>query len=141
MKKVFILTEGCELRLLDAKRISRYLSQNKYQIVYKPENADIIIYVTCAFLNRATEIFLKEIEELQKYDAELIVAGCIPGIDKEGLNKIFSGKTITTKDLDNIDKLFPDIQTKFCDIDDANLLHENIDKRTVIGALKNFIQK
>ena len=45
------------------------------------------------------------LKELQKYNAELIVAGCLPAIDKEELNKIFDGKTITTKDLDNIDKL------------------------------------
>ena len=141
MKKVFIYTEGCEPRMLDAKRISNYLTKNKYEIVYKPENADIIIFVTCAFLNRTTEIFLKEIEEFQKYDAELIVAGCIPAIDKDGLKKVFNGKTITTKDLDNIDKLFPEIETKFCDMEDANLLHENIDKHTIIGSLSKFIQK
>ena len=56
MKNVFIYTDGCELRLIDAKKISNYLSVNKYQIIDNPNSADIIIYITCAFLERATEI-------------------------------------------------------------------------------------
>ena len=141
MKNVFIYTDGCELRLIDAKKISNYLSLNKYQIIDNPDRADIIIYITCAFLERATEISLNKIKEFQKYNAELIVAGCLSAIDKEELRKIFDGKTITTKDIDDIDKLFQDNKIKFCDIDDANLLYANIDERTLVGVLKKLIRK
>ena len=48
MKKIFIYVEGCERRVLDTKKIFDYFTKNGYEIVYKPKEADVIIYVSCA---------------------------------------------------------------------------------------------
>jgi tRNA A37 methylthiotransferase MiaB len=141
MKKVYIYTDGCECRLLDAKKISDYLKKNKYLIVESPDKSDLIIYVTCAFLNEAKEMFLKKIEEFKKYKTEVIVAGCLPEIDKDALDTVFDGKIISTKNLDKIDSLFPENKVKFSEIDDANFLHENIDQKTLFGSVKNIVRK
>ncbi|ENO12439.1 2-methylthioadenine synthetase [Thermoplasmatales archaeon SCGC AB-539-C06] len=87
MKKIFIYGGTCELRFLDAKKICYYLSKNDYEIVYKPKDADIIIFITCATLDDLVEYSFNKIKEFKKYDAELIVAGCLPSIEKEGLSK------------------------------------------------------
>ena len=87
MKKIFVFGWTCELRFLDAKKIYNYLSKNDYKIVYRPKDADIIIFITCAVGDRRTKFSINKIKEFQKYDAELIVAGCLPEIEKEELTE------------------------------------------------------
>jgi len=83
------------------------------------------------------------VKEFQKYDAELIVGGCLPEIEKEKLGTIFHGRTIHTKDLDKdpekMDELFPEFIVKFKDIDDANTSYHNLNEGNLVGAIKNFL--
>jgi len=83
------------------------------------------------------------VKEFQKYDAELIVGGCLPEIEKEKLAEIFHGRTINTKDLDKdpdkMDDLFPEFIVKFKDINDANTSYHNLNEGSAVGAMKNFL--
>jgi len=83
------------------------------------------------------------VKEFQKYDAELIVGGCLPEIETEKLANIFHGRTISTKDLDKdpekMDELFPEFIVKFKEIDDANTSYPNINEGNAIGAIKKFL--
>lgn len=123
MKKIFVCNNtNCRRRLLDSNKIQLYFETNKYNIVHSPKKADIIIFVTCAYRNEITQDALNKIKELQNYNAELVVAGCLPEIEKEKLGKFFSGKTISTKQLNEIDKLFPDNEIKFSEIKDSEAI-------------------
>ncbi len=138
MKKVYVyVQESCERRLLDAKRVCNYLSKNNYEIVNTPKKADIIFFITCGFLRKVTEDSLENVKKFQKYDAELIVAGCIPEIVPDELAKIFNGKTISTKDIDRIDEIFPDVKIRFCDIPDGNIKFEY---KPQVGLINELIQ-
>jgi len=120
MKKVYIETGLCELRLLDSENITKYLTLNGHAIVNNPKDADIIIFNTCAVLDKITEEALKKIKKFQKYDAELIVAGCLPGTDPDKLSKVFNGKVIITKDIEKIDSFFPENKIKYTEIGESN---------------------
>ena len=136
---VYILAKACSQRQLDAKKIETYLIENNYKIVNHPKFADIIIFVTCAFRNNMAKNALNKIKNLQRYNAELIVAGCLPGIDKEELSKVFKGKVIITKDLNKIDSLFPKNLKKFQDFDDENILFHGIDPSNIYGKIRTKI--
>ena len=69
------------------QKFCNYLSENKYEIVYRPDDAEVIIFVTCAVGDRNTNFSLNMVKELQKYDAELIVAGCLPIINFKRLER------------------------------------------------------
>jgi len=144
-KKVCIFApELCIKRSLDSKRISTFLTQNNYEIVNNPKQSDTIIFMTCAVGNKKTDFSLDTVKELQKYDAELIVAGCLPDIEKEELSKIFNGTTISTKDIHKIDDIFQDTSIKFNTIDDANILFENFgflsSNMLSVGIMKYYIK-
>jgi len=144
MKKVFIHTHSCKLRYLDASRISKYFSHNDYEIVNKPQDADIIFLLTCAAFDPITDESLRMVKEFQKYDAELIVGGCLPEIEKEKLGDIFDGRTICTKDLDKdpvkMDELFPENTIKFKDVDDANFSYPNVNEGKPVEIVKKFFR-
>lgn len=137
--KFFIDAElACIKRSLDAKKITDYLINNGYKQVFYPTNADIIVLVTCGALDLKTSNSLKKAKKYQNYNAELIVAGCVPEIAKEELKKIFSGKIISTKNLDNFGDFFKEAQTDFSTMDDANLLFISTKKRTIKNFFNNF---
>ena len=128
MEKVFIYSDTCPRRRLDASRISNYLLQNEYKQVNNPKIADLIIYVTCGFSDETADHAFKKIREFKRYRAELIIAGCLPEIEKEKLNDVFKGKLISTKELNQIDILFPNNKVEFNRIPYNNAVWANIDE-------------
>jgi len=125
MKKVYVYTNtNCRRRLIDSKKVQLYFFKNNFKIVNHPKEADFVIYITCAYRDEITNSTLEKIKELQKYNGELIVAGCLPLIEEQKLFKIFKGKTISTKDIEKIDNLFPKNKIKFSSISDAEAISE-----------------
>jgi len=144
MKKAFLYVSACERRELDAKRIEKYLIRNNYLIVTHPKDADIIVFIACAVLDRPTKISLEKIKEFQKYDAELIVGGCLPAIEPEKLRAVFKGKTIPVEDLNNnpdkLDEIFRGIKIPFREIEDSNILFQNTDRSKPMETLKTILK-
>ena len=117
------------------------MSKNEYNIVYKPRDADLIIFITCGASQFGSNSALKKIKEYQKYDSELIVGGCLPAIEEKKLNEIFNGKTIITKNLDQIDTLFKDNKIKFKEINEENIKYPNLNENNPLQVLKkNFLK-
>ena len=143
MKKVFIYNEGCNLRGLDARNMQNYFLKNNFRIIKNPKEADYIIFYTCSFSTTKGSECLNLISFFKKFDAELIVAGCLPAIQPEQLSKIFNGKIIKTEDLkqhpEKVDKLFPDNKIKYNDINDSNIEFENFFKIKTIGKINQKI--
>jgi tRNA A37 methylthiotransferase MiaB len=132
-KKILIDAVHCERRFIDAKKIQNYFEKNGYRLVKKPKEADIIFFFTCTVIDCAVNLSLYKIKKYQEFDAELIVAGCLPDVEKEKLKKIFNGRIISTKNLDKIDNFFPTFKVKFKEINDANEFYYNFDNTIFSG--------
>jgi tRNA A37 methylthiotransferase MiaB len=145
-KKIYLAYSGCNRRGLDSQRLSNYLSKNNYKIISKPEEADYIIFTTCGATLLAIKDCFNKIKIFQgEYDAELIVAGCLPAIQPKQLAEIFKGKIILTEDLvknpEKIDKLFPEINIKLREIKDTNnVLLTPTENQIFIKNLQRVIQ-
>ena len=135
---VFIDSYSCSRRELDTQKIYTYLRENKYTIVHDPTKADYIILMTCGFTKNMVNTSFKMIAKYKKYDAEVIVAGCIPETHKMELEKIFAGKTISTKNLDKIDELLPQVTIKFREIPDVNTRWESLNDRSLSGVVRRI---
>ena len=141
MKNVFIWTRACTRRISDSDKIKKYLIKNNYKIVKDPASADIIIFVTCAFIDKLADLMLDTIEEYkQKYNARFIVAGCLPEIEDERLSEIFNGETLSTKDLDKIDELFPDNKIKFREVQDTHVISQYDNETTQPKIIKPLLK-
>ncbi|MCL1983204.1 MAG: radical SAM protein [Clostridiales bacterium] len=140
--KVFIsiFRYACERRELDARRILEFFKQNNYPIVYNAEKADVIVYISCGIIEKNTEASLAEIRELQKYNARLIVGGCVTDIDTLRLRAVHSGETFSTKNLAALDDLFPGEQYPFNSISDANCRYRLPQKTIWAGRLLPVIE-
>lgn len=140
-RNIFIHSIACERRELDAQKIFSYLDKNNYKKVDDPNDADYILLMSCGATKSISNIFFETLKKFKEYNAELIVVGCIPETNKEELEKIFKGKTLSTKNLDKIDNIFPKISVKFGDIEDEHSMWQNFNKRNYIGAVKRINSK
>lgn len=130
----------CNRRRLDANRFREYFVKNGYQIVTNPKDAQLILLITCAYTERHANHALEMTKKFLTYDAELIVTGCLPKIERKQLRNIFSGKIIGTEELDQFDRLFPENTIKFADIKDGNALWENANEHSFLTAISDTFE-
>jgi len=121
-QKVYIESTygACNRRKLDAQRLVLFFKANGYSVVANPEGADVIFLVTCAVSNDRENGSIRRICDLKKFHGELIVCGCLPGINQERLSSVHNGKSIPTLKLFSMDDYFPNMQVKFTELGDAN---------------------
>jgi len=94
--KVFIKGfNTCAFRRQKLQQYHNFLSRNGHKIVSGPDDSDVILIWTCAFRGDIRDYCIEEIKRYQKeFEAEIIVAGCLPDIDPILLQKNFSGRIL-----------------------------------------------
>lgn len=89
--KIYLVSLGCAKNLVDSENMLGLLSQANFDIVYEPEDADIIIVNTCAFIESAKEEAINNILEMASYKKDncnkLIVTGCMVERYRESLQE------------------------------------------------------
>ena len=84
---------GCPMRTADLTQYADFLTANGHRVVDQPEESDVILLWTCAFRGDFRDNSLKEIHRyMNTYKAELIVAGCLPDIDRQLLETEYAGR-------------------------------------------------
>ncbi len=79
MEKVYLVSLGCPRAEVDSEKMLYALKSKGYEQVYAPEEANIILINTCAFIEPAREESVNTIEEM-KYNypnKKIIVSGCL----------------------------------------------------------------
>ena len=120
MKYFFIASIGCFGRHLDCERIKNYFTANNVALTTDPQKADYLFISTCGLTKLHEDLSIDDITRFKRYHAKMIVGGCLPEMNTRRISDVFNGKTISTKDLDRIDELFPDFKVKYKDIPDGN---------------------
>ncbi|MBE7036442.1 MAG: 30S ribosomal protein S12 methylthiotransferase RimO [Ruminococcaceae bacterium] len=76
-----IVSLGCAKNLVDTEVMLGILGHEGYQIVAEPQEADVIIVNTCAFIDSAKEESIQAVLEMAEYKQDrcrlLIVCGCM----------------------------------------------------------------
>lgn len=115
-KKICILTNGCPENRIDSARMQEFFKQNGYIITSKLRQADIIIFNTCALTKESENAsinIIKQIGQVKRPSAELIVSGCITKINKELLRTVYQCPIFGSDDLQKLDEIFnPKINSK-----------------------------
>jgi len=93
--RAFIEGYGCSLNRSDTEQVRGFLKANSFELVEKPEKADVIVTNTCAVKEQTESKMLRRIRQLnaiaEKKKSTLVVFGCLPKINPEAISKI-SGK-------------------------------------------------
>lgn len=89
-KSVFIYTYGCQMNVHDSEKMLGLLCDNGYVSADKPENADLILFNTCAIRAKAEQKFYSQLGRTKSLkrrrpEMKIAVAGCIAQDEKERL--------------------------------------------------------
>ena len=91
-KKVHFISLGCPKNLVDSEIMLGLLTQDGYEVVEQPEEADTVVVNTCGFIDDAKKESIQriletaELKETGKLD-KLVVAGCLTQRYKDELIK------------------------------------------------------
>lgn len=95
--KVFLKgLNSCAMRRGKLRQYRIFLETNGHILTDDPTDSDVILLWTCAYRSDVRDNSLAEIVRYQEiYATELIVAGCLPDIDRKCLDDVFKGKVIS----------------------------------------------
>jgi threonylcarbamoyladenosine tRNA methylthiotransferase CDKAL1 len=84
---VYIETYGCAFNQADSETMAGVLADAGYQLVDRPELADLVILNTCTVKDRTQAHFEHRFHAIKQaahtgHGPQLLVAGCIPGAGK-----------------------------------------------------------
>jgi len=93
-KRVYVKSFGCSANLADGEVIAGCLSEAGFELVEDPEDAEFLVYNTCA-VKSPTENRIMDILRKAPKDRRLIVTGCLPVINFGRLERevMFDGVT------------------------------------------------
>ncbi len=92
--KVFVVCNGCPENRLDVARAETYFIKNGWTVESNMHKADLILFNACGRSSKTESHsigVIKEIQSKMNRDQTLIVWGCLPKIDLEGLKKEYRG--------------------------------------------------
>lgn len=110
MKRACIIDSfcGCMLNSFDSQLFARFFELNHYKIEKKPENADVILVNSCAYVKKIEDKVVDKIKQLEKNkkpNQKIIVTGCFPNINKEKLKEIFKGDYFGPREKEKINEI------------------------------------
>ncbi len=90
---IYFFSLGCDKNLVDSEEMLGLLNESGYSFVDSPEDADVIVVNTCAFINDAKEESINSIIEMGEYKKAgsckaLIVTGCLAERYKDEFEKL-----------------------------------------------------
>jgi len=88
MAKIFIKTFGCSANYNNSEIMAGLLTESGHSIAKKPENSDLIIVNTCTVKLPTENKVKRSIRNFLKLNKKIIIAGCMPEVQKETLKNI-----------------------------------------------------
>ena len=138
MKKVALISLGCEKNLVDSENILGLLIKNHYQIVSNKDEADILIINTCGFIEsskkESIDVILDNINKKQK----VVATGCLVNRYLDELKKEIPEVDlwIPIKDYYRFNKLLATLDEELTNYEGINDLYRYISTGSYSAYLK-----
>ncbi len=137
---VYISCNGCNRRLLDARRLRSYFVANGCRIVDNPRNANYNIFFASALNRIRIDESFNIIRKLSQYKGETIVLGCLMEVAPSEFRNFWKFKALPIKDMDSVDGFFPWFTVKYKDIPPQNIPAPSVNIYRTISPYTYFKQ-
>jgi len=81
--KIYFEPYGCTLNYGESRIMEELVETAGYTIVREPDQADVLVLVTCTVIETTENKMLKQLQEFSKYDKPVIVGGCMASVQAE----------------------------------------------------------
>ncbi|MHA1280787.1 MAG: radical SAM protein [Candidatus Helarchaeota archaeon] len=147
-RSLCVFTNGCPENRIDGALMQEFLRENGWTVTSDYKDADLVLFNACGLTQGMEEHSIKIIHQIKakkKSSAELIVWGCLPKINKDGLREFYQGFTFG-HDIERISEVIKiktnpqDIHANFL-IPQADILCENGSLAPDSGKAVSIIRK
>ena len=83
-KRIYVKSYGCSANLADGEFISGCLVQAGFKLVDKPQDAEVLLYNSCAVKSPTENRIIDVLKKVSK-DKQLVITGCLPLVNFERL--------------------------------------------------------
>ncbi len=107
-RKVWMKTYGCQMNYHDTERVLSHLKELNFDFTAEQEEADLLLFNTCAIRDLANQKFYSHLGNTKKYkDVKIGVGGCIAQTDSKDLLKKYKHLNFAfgTDAIDNIKEM------------------------------------
>lgn len=92
MRAIYFVSLGCDKNLVDSEKMLAILDHAGYRLVQEPEQAEVIVVNTCAFIHDAKQESIETLLEMAEYKKKgackvLVAAGCLAERYKDEIQK------------------------------------------------------
>jgi tRNA-2-methylthio-N6-dimethylallyladenosine synthase len=87
MKRLALITFGCQMNVHDSQRMEEILRRDGFALVDAPGDADVVVLNTCSVREKAEQKLRSEAGRWKHANALIVVAGCVAQQEGEGLLK------------------------------------------------------
>lgn len=123
-KKAYVWSLGCPMRDTDMLKIKSFFQKNNMTIAGSIDEADIAVLVTCGLNISTINNSIKTIDSVKNKGIKIIVTGCLPEIAPSKISTDENIHIIPISQIETIGNFFDDIDFKYADIKDANLVND-----------------
>lgn len=109
-QEFFVEALGCISNRVDASRVEEFFKANGWVRAESIEEASVIILMSCGFTEVSENYNIERLIELQhrkKGEAQIMVGGCLPSINKERLYQVFNGPVFSPRTMSTLNTLIP----------------------------------
>jgi tRNA-2-methylthio-N6-dimethylallyladenosine synthase len=85
MKRLALVTFGCQMNVHDSQRMEELLRADGYHLVDSPDDADVVVMNTCSVREKAEQKLRSEAGKLKHNHGLLVVTGCVAQQEGERL--------------------------------------------------------
>lgn len=124
MMKLYMVSLGCAKNQVDSEMILGVL-KNKFELVKTPEESDLIIINTCAFIESARKEAIDTILELSDYGKRLVVCGCLSQRYKDEIKNLLPevNRFVSIDEYANLGNIINDVMNSNYKYDDFKFLN------------------
>ncbi len=124
MMKLYMVSLGCAKNQVDSEMILGVL-KNKFELVKTPEESDLIIINTCAFIESARKEAIDTILELSDYGKRLVVCGCLSQRYKDEIKNLLPevNRFVSIDEYGNLGNIINDVMNSNYKYDDFEFLN------------------
>jgi MiaB/RimO family radical SAM methylthiotransferase len=128
----------CTTKKLEMRRIQDFFKLNGWDVTRDPDQADIVLCVTCSGWEKLEQKSLETLESLQHLGDKVIALGCVTDVNPGGVRNIHAGRCISSLRLDKIAELIPNPRVKLEEVPEPSVFRTREDYR-LYDLTKRFV--
>lgn len=128
----------CTTKKLEMRRMQDFFKLNGWDVTRDPDQADIVLCVTCSGWEKLEQKSLETLKSLQHLGDKVIALGCVTDVNPGGVRNIHAGRCISSLRLDKIAELITNPRVKLEEVPEPSVFRTREDYR-LYDLTKRFV--